>query len=727
MGRETDYYFGRTPETIDPISSGSYSLNTISRIHIENDGYSYLMADIILYDTDGVTVIDPSNYIIYQNSYYTEQEALPGGSDLTIYGDLEITNATYADVDIYISGLSLGAFTTNGQVFPGVDAEFKTVKVNETTDAATDLGAGTIKLNDGGTNLEVSDGSNWLPVGSATETGFNLSNGDMVAGISDYITYDDGAVSAPVDGTGGTPTVIVSLDETTPLVGTQSLLFTKPSTDCQGQGFAKDFTIDEGVRAKTTELKFTYKTSADYVAGDMGMYLYDIDNDVMLLPSVVDVPVADSAEEYFSTFITSDGANYRLIWHVQSTNILSYTMIVDKVEVGEFNQGVGDVGYWETEWSGAETEANPVVNIWGNGKYRLTVDHGAGTDVSIGDTYVDFGNATVNERTLVYIDALDSLDQVFVRWKDDTNEFTADGRGDFASTAQLLKIEKWISARNINTASDFTEYASNSSTTDADDTTSFVYGMGGSEGIIGNTALTAGRKKRVEFKRSIQPTDDIYLELYDPASKVWSSSPIAVGAEPIVLGYVYRDANGGIIISAVDSLTLDVLFFNTPYGLASRQWSAAAYSGVRWRVRKVSNGNMAEVPRMVRAEYGAQVASTAGNSIQFPDVIEDTHSAVTLGTSWKFTAPIEGIYSITFSIKANAVIGIQDIYLYKNGSLNKTVADYYNSNGGTSRNITGSATVRLVASDYIDLKSNQDVLLSTEVTSFWITIERIGN
>jgi hypothetical protein len=146
---------------------------------------------------------------------------------------------------------------------------------------------------------------------------------------------------------------------------------------------------------------------------------------------------------------------------------------------------------------------------------------------------------------------------------------------------------------NINLVEDFTEYASNSSSTDADDTTSFIYGGGGSSGIIGVTNLTSPRAKRVRFTRPINPSDLIFLELYDPSTQMWVAGTLRVGGQSICIGRVSNTYSGGIGFQPVNATDIDIYFFGTPYG-ESVFWNNAAYSGVKWRVRKVSNGNMAE-------------------------------------------------------------------------------------------------------------------------------------
>ncbi len=627
-------------------------------------------------------------------TYTKENEYASNATDLTIYSGISITNTLYHNVPLYIPAGTLALF---GDVTDEED------------------------INRLQAQIDTSNG------------GFNLFNGNMNGGVRDYVAYDDGAVDAPVDGTGGSPTVTVTLETASPLIGDNSLLFTKPTIDCQGQGFAKDFTIDEGVRGKTTELKFTYKASEFYVAGDMGMYLYDIDNDVMLLPSVVDVPDSENAGDYFSTFITGDGANYRLIWHVQTTNTLPYTMIMDKVEVGEFSYNLGD-GHetYDTGWIANSdwTATTLVVTTPFNfdsisdidSKFYVSID---GTeDNSIEIVGMAIRDAGINEQTSLGYGKTGTNELTYYTGASGVRAPSLDGLGSSvllgAASARYYKVVVTKTLKNINTASDFTEYASNSSTTDADDTTSFVYGVGGSEGIIGNTALSANRLKRVQFKNPIQPTDNIFLEIYDPTSNTWSHGTTRIGTYNVAFGtQIYINAVGGAFIQPYNEYELDVFFYPSPNGYSADDWNNIDLSGAKWRVRKVSNGNMAEVPRMVRAEYNNAVATSAGEPLQWSDVVEDTHNCVTTGADWRFTCVVPGVYSFRFGCNA---VSATYLTVFKNGVQGNRIGSTQNNSGLFG---FGQTTARMVIGDYIQFQPEQSSVSAT--TNVGITIERIGN
>ncbi len=117
--------------------------------------------------------------------------------------------------------------------------------------------------------------------------------------------------------------------------------------------------------------------------------------------------------------------------------------------------------------------------------------------------------------------------------------------------------------------------------------------------------------------------------------------------------------------------------------------------------------------------------------------IEDTHNSVTIGASWKFTAPTSGLYEVSamvlFTAGGGWVAGESaQLALYKNNSdfsrlginfLTTTYSSFLPVNSSTR-------IVRMVAGDFIDIRVYQDsgasLALNTGATSNWVSIKRIG-
>lgn len=698
------------------------------------DGSHWIVGDVLAgggsilwsitadYNADEVVWYVDKFYIALQASMGNQPDTSPTYWEAVTY---EASLTTIADAGgHYTSGNVEGALQEVGTdindlftnkldiTAPTVDAEVKTLKVNTSADSASTVGAGTVKMNDEGSNLEFSNGVDWVPVGAGEDfRGFNYDNRNFEVNIDGYITYDDGAVAEPVDGTGGTPSALSIAEEiTTPLIGARSLKVSKSAIDGQGEGASYDFSIDEGNLGETVQVEFKLKTSANYADDDMGVYLYDIDNSNLMYLSLTNIKKSDSASQWFATFIPSDSLNYRLIWHVQSTNALAYDVLIDDIQVGVFNRAVGAaigaipsydmvvIGTTTNPVKGTidyeKMECRRVGNTLelsyaykqsasgsgGSGTYLfplppgLTIDYSKvnnASQIGVGKASSAADNVSATTQT-IHVVALESFPGYFgLQVDNDTSTFSPVSSSTFSfagvNTGYFfclsVPIAQW--SDNINLVSSADEYASNSSSTDADDTTSFVYGTGGSSGIIGVTNIANIRRKRIKFNTPIQVTDNICLELYEPDTGIWTAFPIlANNVAAISFGYANVSGTaGGIIFNTIDKYHIDVVFFKTAEGITA--WNSVNYAGVRWRVRKSSGSRAGEVPRMVHIEYTNQVTTVANTNIRYTTKVIDTHSIYDT-TNGQTLIPISGIYRGTFTAVLS-LSGAAAVQLFRNG------------------------------------------------------------
>jgi hypothetical protein len=214
----------------------------------------------------------------------------------------------------------------------------------------------------------------------------------------------------------------------------------------------------------------------------------------------------------------------------------------------------------------------------------------------------------------------------------------ATGQATFRFTAP---ISQWSS--NVTMADRAVEeYASNSNTSDANDSSSFVNGVNGSQ-LPG--ALTALRTKRVQFTTPILPTDALILEISFDRVK-WSEVLVDDSGNaldfqaqnPSTYGMSLRQTSG------LASNQINVQFgtyavsTNTTYGAAGAGWNllSAGY----WRVRKVSGGAAVGFPVSARNIVG----DTSGTAVPSGYVGEKRSftarsiSAVTTGYTANATA-----------------------------------------------------------------------------------------
>ena len=120
--------------------------------------------------------------------------------------------------------------------------------------------------------------------------------------------------------------------------------------------------------------------------------------------------------------------------------------------------------------------------------------------------------------------------------------------------------------------------------------------------------------------------------------------------------------------------------------------------------------------RVVAAIYTGAVATTTDPStpVRWDTVQKDSHSAVTTGASWKFTAPVPGWYEVAATFPATSS-GAAAAQLYKNGAVaysGNSGADSYICQVHTTSATSGTIGIYLQAGDYIDVRGSASVTLS---------------
>lgn len=138
----------------------------------------------------------------------------------------------------------------------------------------------------------------------------------------------------------------------------------------------------------------------------------------------------------------------------------------------------------------------------------------------------------------------------------------------------------------------------------------------------------------------------------------------------------------------------------------------------------VSLGAVATTAEYVSARYhqvNAQtIAPTTPTIINYEALDFDSHGAVTIGATWKFTAPIDGIYNVSaggrLASRAWSAGQGTALFLFKNNSL-----ICYLGNERTDINATyglngmwGSTLINLMAGDYIDIRLQHSAASNTD-------------
>lgn len=109
--------------------------------------------------------------------------------------------------------------------------------------------------------------------------------------------------------------------------------------------------------------------------------------------------------------------------------------------------------------------------------------------------------------------------------------------------------------------------------------------------------------------------------------------------------------------------------------------------------------------------------TTADTIIDFGAVEYDNYSAVTVGASWHFTAPVGGKYLVTacVSLASPAAGHTLRVALIKNGTFHRRIGFSQVTSGTTTISVSGSVVVMLDAGDTIDLRQTSSASLSFDV------------
>jgi len=179
-----------------------------------------------------------------------------------------------------------------------------------------------------------------------------ISKSNFEDGIYGWNTYADAAGTSPVDGTGGSSSLVVARDAvTTILRGTASLAIGAVG-NLQGEGISSDFEIDNIDQGRKINISFDYHTDgSSHANGDFKVFVYDITN-ANLLPVLNDddgdIMLAPENGGFIGTFYpASDSVNYRLIIHVATTNTAIRNLNIDNIVVGPEEYAPGAI---VTEW-----------------------------------------------------------------------------------------------------------------------------------------------------------------------------------------------------------------------------------------------------------------------------------------------------------------------------------------------------------------------------------------
>lgn len=626
-----------------------------------------------------------------------------------------------------------------------------------------------------------SDGQTLIADASQTN---KLKWATLPQGNKNYITYNNfennaitgwGEVSATAGVIPtGTPTfsassaasIAIASTATNPLAGSYSLQMV--GAIAQGQGFCTDaLTIDREDRAKVLQGSFYYEvvsgaSNANWSgtsSNTLSVYIYDVTNSRWEQPQGVYNLVQSSGQGKctFTYQTASNTASLRVIIWCANTASGSITVNFDDFVLGPQITAAGAaISDWE-DWTpstiaglsgytvslakkrrvGSNIELNLKLTLTGasNNIIRIPVPTGITFDatkwVNGGSAVLTNAGATTSYQAVLQNDAVNALllvgDNNVGYWSNSTPRAMVNT--DIISLNVSLPVVGWssnsvmsadtdtriIAFKGTNSAA--TSFTSGGTVKVATNSTTFDYS--GSWSTDTFTVPVSGTYRigaRVSGS-TVAGSANGYILLY--AYKNGSIDTLISSRNYETTANVYRQVDGSTIIQCKAGDTLD-LRINNQSGSTFSADGVAVENSIY--VERLSGPATIAASETVAAKYTITGTPAASSSapIDFSVKNFDTHGAVTTGASWKFTAPISGVYRVSAS--SSFTTGNPTVGLYKNGSLNVLLTGTAYTSGA---NIVGSTTISLIAGDYIDIRPNSS-LTASGATSNWVSIERLG-
>jgi hypothetical protein len=571
---------------------------------------------------------------------------------------------------------ALSPSTTKGDLigYDGTDNVRVGVGINGQVLTADSTAASGVAWKEGGGGG--SGGVNFIQTNSIEWNFEATSNGANPTG---WTRYTNSAATPPTTFAAGSPNADWTFQgtTTTPLYGSVSGLLTKTANNRQGHGIASNaMTFTQGSLNDVNYISINYDFGSTSIAsGDLVVYILDVTNSTLITPSVVNFPTAGKGV-YRASFVTTSSTSYRLYIHQATTAATAFSLELDQIVVGPGQAAVvGGV-------IGPQTSYSPTLQGFGSASFdyatwqqfgptmrviaRFTTGTASGVEARFGlptgtTAFVPASSTTqcgtwwVNNSagtTLKSGSLIAANGQTYVGFTN--SDYTTSGapatrqNDTFIGSSALvwvrfdISIAEWAGA-SVGIGQNDVEYVSNSSATDAADTTSFVYGPAGSVGVIGTTTLGATRTKRVRFQNPIQPTDQLTIEVLDSAGGWYPAATNRAGGLPYL---IQNSIEYGIYFYTVNSTDVDVAFgqyaraSGASFGAAGQNWSAVT-AVTRWRLKKTASG--------IPVGFGQATATQSG-------LVSLSNSFLATTTQPGFTYRQYGVYNLSQAALTDATL-----------------------------------------------------------------------
>ena len=636
-------------------------------------------------------------------------------------------------------------------------------------------------LNDAGTETEV---------GAGGSSGINyIENPDFESDASGWsITKNTVADAIPDNGFSASSTDnTIARSTSSPLRGTASGLYTLATL---GNQLVKPFTIDSADKYKVLQGSFDYSiASGTYADDSVTVWIYDIANAQFIQPAPYLLKNHSlPSERMFFEFQCTDSTSYYLVLHQAAASTAAIKF--DNVSVGPQAKLYGSA---VTDWQSVSTSSvtgtgggSLAIGTGGGATYSVQMK-------KIGDEalikyMVRIGTSGTSDVTGGYIFPLPTgMSGTF-------NDWEAIGYGDITNTGTGNPVARLIAkayaggflldnsdstflsaggslysnTNSLTVTIRFKVVGWSSSQIMSQDASTRVVGMRASAVPTGTLAgsfndVVIGTIKS-DTQGSYNTSTGVYTikvpGYYNISASTRVNSSGSSGAGTAVILRVVQNSTAiarktEVVQATWSSATLspgvdvknvwcnagDTLKLDIDASLAATL-SYDATAEDHWFSVEMSQGPaqiMASesVSCKYRSSSGQSIPNNASTVVNFSTKDWDSNNAVTTGASWKFQPGISGEFEVNSKIllASGGGWGVGEtavLVLRKNGT-DTDVLDAYNVDAANTNyiNLRGSASIKLLATDYIDVtmyhNSGAAIPLEASANHNFIEIKRTGN
>jgi hypothetical protein len=493
---------------------------------------------------------------------------------------------------------------------------------------------------------------------SLSSTGADSGTGDVTitAGTSEYITnYNAEVNTTGWSNSGSNFTISRTTTSGEVLRGTASFKLTANGSQAVNDYISTSFTLDPGDTSSLLALQFYFKGISSYDTGDVEVVLHDGTSEI--IPHITQIP-SGGIGLFQAVWISNSNTSYTLRFKAKVTTAFSLSIdevyvrrkevvqgaAISKTEqdntltisagfgtpsnIAIYKQIVGDKlkvwgGFTTGTVAGSVISINlPSGNLIDYTKIPSGVSSRIGEFATIGSTPSSlFSSPSIG---VTFVDGT-TTDKVFFAYKQNSNVYEkVNGTGilnsnapfDFSFEVPLVGYSADVVLQNSRV-----EFASNNSTNNGDDTSSYSHEINGS--VI--PAVTNIYRKQVEFLTPIQQTDDIEIQADWDAQGIWNrwedqSYDDAVGK----YGPTWEYESGSKTKINVWMRGGQYARYINSTGTA-RTFAQENAAGSRWRVRKTANPLAVESPNTISKVQTISANTTLDTS--YRTILVDTTSS----------------------------------------------------------------------------------------------------